>query len=70
MTKFKISVEETAKILGKKASYIRIGLQQKRLPFGVAVETGKGRWSYHISPARLSEYIGKDADECLREMQA
>ena len=47
-----------AKLLGKAEDFIRFGLQQGRLPFGMAVKTGKDRWSYHISPKLLADYTG------------
>lgn len=53
-----ISVAEAARRLGKSQQYIRVGLQKQRLPFGTAVLVK--RWSYHISPKLLDEYIGKD----------
>lgn len=56
-----ISVEEAARRLGKPPQYIRVGLQNQRLPFGTAVYVK--RWSYHISPKLLDEYIGKDNAE-------
>lgn len=56
-----ISVAEAARRLGKSQQYIRVGLQNQRLPFGTAVLVK--RWSYHISPKLLDEYIGKDNDE-------
>ena len=56
--KTKISVKEASKITGMPEQFIRIGLQQERIPFGVAVK-GQGRWSYHISAKKLEEYIGR-----------
>lgn len=56
-----ISVAEAARRLGKSQQYIRVGLQNQRLPFGTAVFIK--RWSYHISPKLLDEYIGKDNNE-------
>ncbi|WP_243136983.1 helix-turn-helix domain-containing protein [Alkaliphilus serpentinus] len=56
-----ISVAEAARRLGKSQQYIRAGLQNQRLPFGTAVFVK--RWSYHISPKLLDEYIGKDTNE-------
>lgn len=52
-----ISVKEAAKILGKSQQFIRIGLQREILPFGTAVKMSS-RWTYHISPKLLREYIG------------
>ena len=56
-----ISVAEAAKRIGKSEQFIRVGLQNQRLPFGTAVFIK--RWSYHISPKLLNEYIGKDNTE-------
>lgn len=42
--------------LGKSEQFIRVGLQTQRLPFGTAVFMK--RWSYHISPKKLAEYVG------------
>ncbi|WFD09951.1 helix-turn-helix domain-containing protein [Tepidibacter hydrothermalis] len=47
-----ISVAEAARRLGKSQQYIRVGLQNQRLPFGTAVYVK--RWSYHISPKLLT----------------
>lgn len=47
-----------ALLLGKAEQFVRIGLQQNRLPFGTAVQTGRDRWSYHISARLLADYTG------------
>ena len=52
-----ISVSEAARKLGKSAQFVRIGLQRKLLPIGVAVQMSS-KWTYHISPKLLEEYIG------------
>lgn len=51
-----IKVAEAARLLGKSEQYIRIGLQRNILPFGSAVKMSS-RWSYHISPKLLAEYV-------------
>jgi hypothetical protein len=56
----KISVTKTAKMIRKAPQYVRLGLQQGRLPFGSAVQNEKGRWNYHIVPKKLYEYIGEN----------
>jgi len=53
-----IDTRVAAALLGKGEQFVRIGLQQRRLPFGSAVQTGVGRWSYHISAKLLSDYTG------------
>ena len=36
---------------------LRLALQQGRVPFGFAAHSEKG-WTYHISSAKLQEYLG------------
>lgn len=52
-----IKVSEAAKIIGKSEQFVRIGLQRNILPFGFAVQMSS-KWTYHISPKLLNEYIG------------
>lgn len=54
----KISVKDAAAILGKSQQYVRVGLQRERLPIGTAVKMSS-RWTYHISPKLLQEYVGE-----------
>lgn len=54
----RVSTATAARIIDKAEDYIRFGLQQGRLPFGSAVQTGRNRWSYHISPVLLANYSG------------
>lgn len=53
-----MKVKEAAKQLNKSEQFIRVGLQQERLPFGVAVKVNK-RWNYHISENLFMDYIGR-----------
>lgn len=43
-------------MLGVSEQFIRIGLQQKSLPFGYAVKMSD-RYTYHISENKLKEYL-------------
>lgn len=52
-----MTVKETAKLLGKSEQFVRIGLQRGILPFGYAVKMSS-KWTYHISEAKVSEYLG------------
>lgn len=52
-----IPIEDAAKIIGKSPQYIRLGLQQKRIPIGSAVKMSNA-WSYHISYELLKNYVG------------
>lgn len=52
-----IKVSDAAKIIGKSEQFIRIGLQRNILPIGHAVKMSS-KWTYHISPKLLDEYVG------------
>lgn len=53
-----VPIWKAAKLLNKSQEFIRISLQQGTAPFGFAAKK-KTKWSYHISPKRLKDYIGK-----------
>ena len=54
-----IPISIVAKLMGKSPQYVRIGLQQNRLPIGSAVQMSS-EWSYHISYELLKKYIGEE----------
>jgi hypothetical protein len=61
----RLSVVDAAKLMGVTQQFIRMGLQQEKLPFGWAVKNS-GRWSYYISPEKFTEYTGiKVPDEVV-----
>lgn len=51
-----ISVEQAAKMLGKSKQFVRVALQKGIVPFGFAVKMSS-KYTYHISPKKLNEYI-------------
>ena len=53
-----MKVSECTKLLGKSEQFIRIGLQRGILPFGTAIKMSS-KWTYHISDAKVHEYLGK-----------
>lgn len=53
-----VPVEQAAKLLGKSKQFVRVALQRGIAPFGFAVKVSGEKWSYHISPRKLNEYIG------------
>jgi len=55
-----IPVAVAAKRTGKSEQFIRVSLQTGTAPFGFAA-MNKTKWSYHISPKKLDEYIGANA---------
>lgn len=52
-----ISVKEASEMLGVSQPFIREGLKSGRLPIGSAVQINEGRWTFHISPGLLKEYM-------------
>ena len=50
-------VEEAAQQLGMSTQTLRLALQQRLFPFGVAVKTSENRWTYYINPTRLNGYL-------------
>lgn len=52
-----ISVKDAASILGVSQQFVRVGLQREKLPIGTAVKMSS-KWTYHISPKLLEEYVG------------
>lgn len=57
--KVTLTVEEAAKLMHKRQTYVAQGLQEGRpgFEFGSAVETS-GKWSYFISVAKFTEITG------------
>lgn len=55
-----IKVADVARMLGKSEQFVRVGLQRGLLPIGTAVQLSS-KWTYHISPKLLEEYIGGEA---------
>lgn len=56
-----MTVIECAKLLGKSPQFVRIGLQRGILPFGYAIKMSTV-WTYHISEAKVYEYLGKEIE--------
>lgn len=53
-----VPIWKAAMLLNKSEEFIRIALQMGTAPFGFASKK-KTKWSYHISPKKLKEYIGE-----------
>lgn len=54
----KLSVKETAELMGVSCQYVRVGIQKGILPFGYAVKIGGNRYTYYISPEKFREHTG------------
>lgn len=59
-----MTVKECAKLLDKSPQFVRMGLQLGILPFGYAIKMSS-KWSYHISEAKVYEYLGRNKDETV-----
>lgn len=53
----RLTVEQTARVLGTSKDTVRLGLQQKVFPWGYAVQTDGG-WTYIINGGRLEQIEG------------
>lgn len=53
----RMTVAETASLMGVSRDYVRIGLQRGLLPFGTAVKMSN-RYTYFISAKKVFEYLG------------
>ena len=53
----RLSVAEAAHLLGASEQFVRIGLQQKELPFGFAIKMS-GQWTYVITKQKFEEHTG------------
>ena len=56
-------VEDAAKRLQMNPQTLRLALQQKLFPFGVAVKTSENRYTYKIFENRLERYLEGSCDE-------
>ena len=64
-----LNIEEAAKIMQKEAQYIRLGLQQKSLDFGSAVQKPNGKWSYHLVPRKFCNYMDITEEEFEKKLK-
>lgn len=64
-----ISPYEAARIIGKNADFIRLGLRMKRFDFGSAVPPKKpgGRWGYNIIKSKFLKYAGLEKESDTSE---
>ena len=53
-----LSPEETGRLIRMRAQSVRLGLQQGRFPFGIAIQKPNGRWTYNIIASKVYEYAG------------
>lgn len=59
---------EAAAILNVSPQFVRIAMQQGKLPIGTAVRMSS-IWTYHISEKLLQEYCGKNIEQELERIR-
>ena len=64
----KILTTEAAAILNMSPQFVRIAMQQGKLPIGTAVKMSS-IWTYHISEKLLADYTGKNIEQELKHIR-
>ncbi len=64
----KILPTEAAAILNMSPQFVRVAMQQGKLPIGTAVKMSS-IWTYHISEKLLADYTGKDIEQELKQIR-
>ena len=54
----RLTVAKAAELMGVSVQFIRVALQQGKLPFGTAVSISGGKYTYYISPELFTQYTG------------
>ena len=54
-----ITTAEAAQIIDASPQFVRVAMQQGKLPIGTAIKMSS-QWTYNISAALLAAYTGKD----------
>ena len=64
----KILTTEAAAILNTSPQFVRVAMQQGKLPIGTAIKMSS-IWTYNISGKLLAEYSGKDVEKELEQIR-
>lgn len=65
-----MTVDEAARLMGVSKQFIRVGLQEGKLPFGYAVNISGSKYTYFISRPKFIEHTkigGNDYGEEFRK---
>lgn len=66
MSKGRVSIARAAKLLNMSPLSVKGALIHKALPIGGAWKNEDSTcYTYHISPAKLAEYLGMDIEQVL-----
>lgn len=64
----RITTAEAAAIINTSPQFVRVAMQQEKLPIGTAIKMSTV-WTYNISEKLLAEYSGKDVKKELEEIR-
>jgi hypothetical protein len=64
----RILTREAAAILNVSPQFVRVAMQQGKLPIGTAVQMSS-IWTYHISEKLLADYTGKDIEKEIQKIR-
>lgn len=70
MQRRRTTPQDVAKAIGVTPQFIRVGMQQGRLPYGYALKMSANRWTYHISPELVAKAEGITLEEFNRRVNA
>ena len=59
---------EAAMILNVSPQFVRVAMQQGKLPIGTAIKMSS-IWTYHISEKLLQEYSGKNVEQEIKRIR-
>lgn len=73
MLKTVLSIEEAADFIGTGRQSLRVGLQNKIFPFGVAIpkqgKSGKTTYKYNIQRVQVERYVGMSYKKFLESKE-
>ena len=59
-----VSIKKAADLMGISQQFLRVLIQNDKLPFAAAVKT-KSQYQYYINGKGLADYVGKSIEEVL-----
>lgn len=65
MSNQRITIKQAAELLGVSQQFLRIGLQQGKFPFGIAVKTSRNRYTYYINSTQFVKYLSGEIDNSV-----
>lgn len=67
----KITVAQAASLMSKSTLFVREAMRREVLDIGTAMQMpGSTKWTFHISPTKLAEYLGLSLNEMQERIDA